>query len=183
MEAGRKLTNERLKAVVEISEVEKGESLLDIGCGSDEFKKTFISYLPDGVKYTGIDQDKGADIVWNLEKGLPSLKKKFDVVVISATLEQVENFKTLLKDAANLLKANGRMVIATPCPYRILRSEYPAHIHSFRKTNIKNLCDILGLKIEKITGDAIHIPILNMVLKTRNSFYSNFFVYRLRKAL
>lgn len=183
MKAGEKLTRERLKAVAEISELKAGESILDIGCGSMEFKRYLTPYLPKGVKYIGIDQDKEADIVWNLEKGLPNLKGKFDVILISATLEQIENFKTLLKDAVSVLKDDGRMVIATPCPYRFLRSEYPAHIHSFRKTNIKNLCDMLGLRIDKITGDAIHIPILDIVLRTRNSCYSNFFIYRLKKAL
>lgn len=135
--------------------------------------------MPKDVFYTGIDREKNADIVWDLEKGLPKLDMKYDVIIISGILEQLENFKTLLFDCVKAMKPDGRMVIATPCPYRFLRSEYSGHIHCFRKTNIKNLANLLGLKIEKITGDAVHVPIINIIIPTSNNLYSNFFIYRL----
>ena len=176
-EMGEKLTAERLKKVAKIAQTKKGENVLDIGCGNKEILK----YLEGGINYIGVDSLDSADIKYDLETGLPKLKGKFDLIILSAILEEIENFRTLIGDCVKVLKPNGRIIIATPSPNRFLWSEHPVNIHCFRKTNIRNIATLFGLRVDKIVGDAIHIPKLNLIIPTNQSFYSNFIIYRLSK--
>ena len=174
---GERLTVERLKKIAKMSQTKKNENVLDVGCGN----KAILKYLGAGINYIGIDSLDSADIKYDLGRGLPKLKEKFDLIIISAILEEIENFKTLIGNCVKVLKPNGRIIIATPSPNRFLWSEHPVNIHCFRKTNIKNLATLFGLQIDKIVGDAIHIPKLNFVIPTNQSFYSNFIIYQLSK--
>src|SRR3972149_7618295 len=122
----------RYSKVVEISGVKEDDNVLDIGCGD----KKIIKYLPP-VNYIGIDKEGKPDIHCDLEKRLPRLNKKFDVIFMIWFLEEVENYKTILKWCKFLLKPKGRIVIMTPSHNRVItRSEWQHTTHCFRPTNI-----------------------------------------------
>jgi hypothetical protein len=53
------------------------------------------------------------------------------------------------------------------------------HIHCFRKTNMENLARICGLKVTKIIGSYIFIPIFNLAIPTNQTIYSDVIIYKL----
>lgn len=168
----------RLKKSVKLSGVKDRERVLDVGCGESIIKR----FLPRSVDYTGVDITGGRGIIkWNLEKGLPPLNVKFDVIFFNEVLEHIENHRTLLKKCSKILSKTGRIIISTPSPNRFIVSEDLDHIHCFRKTNIKNLARMCGLKVTKIIGKYITIPVLHVTFPFSLPFYSDGWIYRLEK--
>ena len=168
----------RLSKSVKLASVKPHEKVLDLGCGDCKLKK----FLPD-VDYLGIDIKKKAKnvIEWDLERGLPPeiRKRKFDIIFMNEFIKHIENFKTLLIQCKNILSKNGRIILSTPSPNRFIIREDPTHIHCFRKTNIINLARICGLKVTKIIGSHIRIPVLHWIIPTNQTFYSDVIIYRL----
>ncbi|MCD6226396.1 MAG: class I SAM-dependent methyltransferase, partial [Candidatus Aenigmarchaeota archaeon] len=162
----------RFKKIIKIAQPRTGEKILDLGC----YEGTIKSYIPFDVDYTGIDIKKdGKNIIkYDLEKGLPSKikNKKFDLIFMNEFIEHIENFKTLLLECKKILKKDGRIIISTPSNNRFIIKEEPTHIHCFRKTNMENLARICGLKITKIIGTYIRIPILNIYIPTNQTIYT-----------
>ena len=70
-----------------------GEKILDIGCRDEVFKK----HLKGKFDYHGIDYDPNDEgykenrLNYNLEKGLPDLSAKFDIINALDVLEHLEN--------------------------------------------------------------------------------------------
>jgi SAM-dependent methyltransferase len=103
--------------------VPERSSVLDLGCGSG----LLLSVLPVGCSYTGVDQDNRV-IEMNARRfpqhrfhcvdvtkdPLPFSGPQFDVVVIAAFLEHVENIQFLLKETGRVLKGGGSAVVTTP---------------------------------------------------------------------
>jgi 2-polyprenyl-3-methyl-5-hydroxy-6-metoxy-1,4-benzoquinol methylase len=169
----------RWAKVVSVSEIKKGERVLDLGCGKMMLKR----FLPQ-VRYTGIDISGNKGIIkWDLEKGLPATirKRRFDVIFMNEFLEHIENFKSLLIQCRKVLAANGRIVISTPSPSRFIFREEPTHIHCFRKTNMANLARICGLKVTRIVGSYIRIPVLHLFIPTSQTLYSDVLIYKLER--
>lgn len=175
--------NMRFRKSVDAAEIKGDESVLDLGCGSCKLK----NFLPKSITYLGVDfpkkgkdyglntSKKNKDIVfWNLENSLPVKikKKKFDVVFLLEVLEHIENFKTLLKECAKILKKNGRIIITTPSNNRFITKEDKGHIHCFRPTNFENLANEIGLKIKTIKGIYIKIPIFNIYIPSNSLSYN-----------
>lgn len=184
-----KLRKIRHKKSVELANVQDNETILDLGCGDCKIK----DFLPD-VNYIGIDFKSlmtdhsyltsipNEDIIdWNLESGLPPIikKKKFDVIFLVDIIEHLENFRTLLKQCRDILSDNGRIIISTPSWERIIIKEQTGHIHCFKKTNMKNLADVCGLKVTEIIGSYIIIPVIHLCIVSKWSFYSDNLIYRL----
>lgn len=176
----------RLQKCVNIANVKPNEKILDLGCGSDKPLKNFLGNDAD---YTGIDKVFDDD----LEKGLPShiQKIKFDIIFVDEFIEHIEHFKTLLMDCRDILSKKGRIIISTPSNNRILYGDFfngtgedPAHIHCFRKTNMRNLARICNLKISKMTGTYIRFPpILRqwIAIPTNQTIYTEVIIYRLER--
>jgi len=86
-----------------------GVKVLDIGCRDEIFKK----YLKGRFEYFGIDYDpddhsnKENYLNYNLEKGLPNLDDKFDIINALDVLEHLENiheiFNQLFKKSSNII--------------------------------------------------------------------------------
>jgi hypothetical protein len=94
-------------------------------------------------------------------------------------IEHVVNFKTLLTTCRKILSDKGRIIISTPAPSRFIIRGDPTHIHCFRKTNMKNLVKICGLRVTKCVSTYISIPILNKYIPVSQTFYSEVLIYRL----
>ena len=77
-----------------------GEKILDIGCRDEVFKK----YLKGKFDYHGIDYDPNDEgykenrLNYNLEKGLPDLSAKFDIINALDVLEHLENIHKIFAD-------------------------------------------------------------------------------------
>jgi cyclopropane fatty-acyl-phospholipid synthase-like methyltransferase len=91
-----------------------GEKILDIGCRDEVFKK----YLKGKFDYHGIDYDpndgdyKENRLNYNLEKGLPDLEAKFDIINALDVLEHLENIHEIFSHLFE--KSNNIISIALP---------------------------------------------------------------------
>lgn len=111
------------KTVINYIPQKQGLSVLDLGCGTGEtgieLKEKF------GAEVYGVSvskeecyvANKVIDIcyLYNLENGLPSeLNKQFDIVLLSHVLEHICYPENLLNDIKNVLKPEGRVIVALP---------------------------------------------------------------------
>ena len=177
----------RLEKSIRLANIHADEKVLDLGCGDMSIKK----FLPPSCRYLGIDE-KGGDIAHNLERGLPDeiIGSEFDIIFLTEILEHLENFKSLLIECKEALTDNGRIVISTPSNNRILYGDFfkgigedVQHIHSFRKTNMRNLAKVCGLQISKITGTYIRIPPVShkfIIIPTNQTIYTEVMIYALK---
>ena len=91
-----------------------GDKVLDIGCRDEVFKK----YLKGKFEYFGIDynpEDKNFrdnHLNYNIEKGLPDLDHKFDIINALDVLEHLENIHEIFKQLFK--KSNNTISIALP---------------------------------------------------------------------
>lgn len=172
-----KIDDIRFRKIVQLSKVKHGDNVLDIGCAD----KKILKYLPN-VNYIGIDKRGSPDILCDLEKKLPKISKKFDVIFMIWFLEEVENYKTVLRWCKSLLKADGRIMIMTPSHNRlIIGSEWEHTTHCFRPTNIDNIAKMLRFKIVEKVGIFIHIPIFNLIIPCSSMIYNNAFLFVLKQ--
>jgi 2-polyprenyl-3-methyl-5-hydroxy-6-metoxy-1,4-benzoquinol methylase len=178
----------RLKKSIKLADVRLGEKVLDLGCGDMSLKQM----LSPDVNYVGIDKNGGA-IEYDLEDGLPKAIKnqKFDIIFMNEFIEHIENFKSILLECKQILTEKGRIIISTPSNNRILYGDFfngigedEGHIHCFRKTNMRNLARLCGLKIKDIKGTYIRfLPFLHtwFLIPTNQTIYTEVIVYRLEK--
>lgn len=108
-----------------------GASVLDLGCGGGRL----LAALKDRghARLMGVEvaqpkiiaaAGRGLDIIdYDLNHGLPAFTdRQFDVVVLSATLQAVENVETLFDE---MLRVGRRVVLSFPnFAYRALREDY-----------------------------------------------------------
>jgi hypothetical protein len=89
----------------------KGETILDLGCRDQILR----NYLNGRYNYIGVDLiqlNKKKTLVCNLEQGLPSFKKKVDIIVALDVLEHLDNAH-LIRDQI-LKTTQKKIVIALP---------------------------------------------------------------------
>lgn len=107
--------------------------VLDIGCGQDILYYKFLKIVArDHFRYVGIDpliipkKGKGYEIrKATFEES--AISQKFDVIVMHAVLEHVDDPKSLLKFAIKHLSPDGKIVVTTPTPGAQKLLEFLAH--------------------------------------------------------
>ncbi|MEL7087159.1 MAG: homoserine O-acetyltransferase, partial [Planctomycetota bacterium] len=108
-----------------------GASVCDLGCGSGRLLATLKQRGHDHLIGVEVAQEKiiaaagrGLDVIdYDLNRGLPAFTDdQFDVVVLSATLQAVQNVETLFDE---MLRVGRRVVLSFPnFAYRALRDDY-----------------------------------------------------------
>ena len=98
--------NFRLRKRIMASMVE-GEPILDIGGGKVDWGFKDV----EKVDWSG---ENKPDYCWNLEQGLPPLKRKYRTIIAGEILEHIVNLEKLLDDCHAALLEGGVMVISTP---------------------------------------------------------------------
>lgn len=88
--------------------------VLDVGCRSEGFKRALYD---QNVYYKGLDLSQPADIIGNLEIGLPFSNESFDVVVALDVLEHTNNIYHSFNELCRV--ARKYVVIALPNIYDI----------------------------------------------------------------
>ncbi|MEM8737452.1 MAG: homoserine O-acetyltransferase [Planctomycetota bacterium] len=106
-------------------------SVLDLGCGSGRLLAALKRRGHDHLIGVEVAQPKiiaaaarGLDIIdYDLNHGLPAFTdRQFDVVVLSATLQAVENVETLFDE---MLRVGRRVIVSFPnFAYKTLREDY-----------------------------------------------------------
>lgn len=123
--------------------------LLDIGCGANNFVKSY----GNGV---GVDVAawKGCDVVIKDAAKLPFKAKEFDTVSYLACLNHIPNRDDSVKDAARVLKKNGRIIVTMITP------RMGAFIHWWRFRNdpdhqerhIDHAHELMGMSSQHVTN-------------------------------
>ena len=100
--------------------LKKGQSVLDVGCGSGSITKDIINYVGSEGKVTGIDRSQDLiDLANENYKEVSNLSflvgdilefntpEKWDVITIARTLQWIENPKEIIDKLVTLLKPQG----------------------------------------------------------------------------
>jgi hypothetical protein len=177
----------------------QNETIVDLGCRDQILKR----YLKGRYKYLGVDlikvNKKNKTIIFNLEKGLPSFKKKIDIIIALDVLEHLDNAH-LIRD--QLLKiCEKKIIIALPnmayYTFRInfffkglISGKYPFSAYKSLDRhkwlpnyyNINNFFSVVNKKIWKIKAiDFICERRFNIffyyIEKFLSYFFPNLFVY------
>jgi ubiquinone/menaquinone biosynthesis C-methylase UbiE len=99
--------------VIRLLALKPGDSLLDLGCGSQWLAKK----IPKGMQYLGLDLVYGQDVTKPL-----SLERTFSHATIILALQNMENPAGAIQNAAGHLVPDGKLVIVLNHPaFRIPR--------------------------------------------------------------
>ena len=136
------------------TQISKVGNLLDIGCGTGPFIKSFGSLYPKWNLY-GFEQDqkfnkylKGISSFKKLySQDLDQIKIKFDLIVLIHTLEHIVDPINFLIKIRSLLTPKGKLFIEVPdfdkSPFDILVADHSSH---FVKQNINYIAYNAGYK-------------------------------------
>ena len=83
--------------------------MLDVGCRSRRLQEVLCHYNPN-VCYVGVDLNEPAEVIADLNVGLPFGDKTFDVVVALDVLEHTDNIH---RSCDELFRVAGRFVVIT----------------------------------------------------------------------
>lgn len=128
---------------------EKKLSILDVGCLTGHFNKTFEKYLNKNYSYTGIDPWKihidAAKRIWGKNKrtnfklgwaqNLPFNKSEFNVVICSNVLTHIPEINTPLKEMLRVTKKF--LILRTPVHDKSYRIQMVLNSKWFKYTNVK----------------------------------------------
>ena len=162
----------------------KTKVLLDFGCGTGNFLE--IAYK-NKWQVTGIEPNEVARDIANKKVNhtvfendyLKELKPhSFDVITLWHVLEHLPNLEAQIGNIKDLLKPNGRLVVAVPNyksydakHYRAHWAAYdvPRHLWHFSQSGINRLFSKFGFKVEKtlpMAFDAYYVSLLSEKYKS-----------------
>jgi len=167
---------------------EKGR-LLDIGCGSGKFLCRMKGY---GWNVIGIDPDPHAVKLAKERFGVETYRgaleemsfrpDTFDVITMNHVLEHLPDPLATLKKCKELLKHNGKLIIATPnidsLGRKIFKScwkgwDIPRHLFLFSPILLKNFLtktDFKIIELKTVTRSSISIWVESFLIKKNISF-------------
>lgn len=112
------LTGSRFSALASLLS-DGHRSVLDVGCRD----RALRSWLPPGVEYVGLDLYPPADVIANVQEGLPFESDRFDAAVLADVLEHLDDPHGTLDEAMRVSRA--AVIIALPNLYSLLyRGKY-----------------------------------------------------------
>jgi 2-polyprenyl-3-methyl-5-hydroxy-6-metoxy-1,4-benzoquinol methylase len=185
------------KKVQLITSFNKGNTLLDIGCGTGDFLACAKRNNWNGI---GIEPNKGARELAKNKIGntifdsdhLGKLEPhSFDVITLWHVLEHLPDLEEHLLRFKSLLKADGRLIIAVPNYKSYDANKYgsswaaydvPRHLWHFSQSSIDRLFKKIAMSVENIKPmkfDAYYVALLSEKYKTGTSnlfkaFYTGF---------
>jgi ubiquinone/menaquinone biosynthesis C-methylase UbiE len=149
---GQRYNNE-LDILIKLLYLEKGDKLLDIGCGSGNAMTYFAENV--GCLTKGIEKrkeyitlaKKPQDIIVSDAESLPFEDKSFNKVVIIHVIGHIEDPVKALVEARRVIKDNGKLGIITPNKYFIFAMK-PLNWLGF----VKHKPDITRLRLYSCRG-------------------------------
>jgi 2-polyprenyl-3-methyl-5-hydroxy-6-metoxy-1,4-benzoquinol methylase len=156
----------KLNKVGILERIKKGNTILDVGCGSGEFlfdmKKREWKVFGNDTSYelcAYAQKELGLENIFN--KDLISLEfpdKFFDAVTLWHVLEHLNRPMETLKKINNILKDDGVLIIESPnfdsCQRKFFKEKWfaltiPRHIYHFSSQSVEKVLNRAGLKIIK----------------------------------
>ena len=164
------------------------KSILDYGCGTGDF---LSAAQKSGLTVTGIEPDADARAIAASKNNVVPLEPnvlanmpaaQFDLITLWHVLEHVYSLDETIKALSNLLKPDGKLVIAVPnagsFDNRIYGAQWaawdvPRHIYHFTPADIRRLMLRHGLSVTQIKPmplDGFYIAMLSEKNKS-NAFW------------
>tara|TARA_Y100000816_G_scaffold211549_1_gene157177 strand:+ start:1113 stop:1769 length:657 start_codon:yes stop_codon:yes gene_type:complete len=138
------------KRIIELGEQIKNKKILDLGCGTNKYKKYFIrsnEFIGIDIKEGGRGMiDKEPDIFYDGKK-IPFDNESFDVIICTEVLEHVENFNLVVKEIYRSLKKGGKAFITMP--FITAEHEIPYDFRRLTSFGIKKEFERFGFEIKK----------------------------------
>jgi len=160
------------------------KNLLDIGCGTGDFLATAKN---NNWNVVGVEPNEDArkianskvdNFVYDVDELNKFQKQSFDVITLWHVLEHLPNLESQIKLLKELLKENGRLVIAVPNHksfdaehYKEFWAAYdvPRHLWHFSKESIQKLFSEFEMEIEEtlpMKFDSFYVSLLSEKNKT-----------------
>lgn len=147
--------------------LEKGQKLLEIGCGRGEFLEAFDEL---GLDCCGLDHPEyglsnfagmkiqKADVA---REKLPYDNDTFDVVYHKSLIEHIYNPDNLMKETRRVLKSGGKLIILAPDWRSQMKVFYEDFTHSrpYDMTSLRDLLRVHGFE-EVYTEKFCQLPVL-----------------------
>lgn len=176
----RKIQSEKILSQLEVRNIFKNKTLLDVGSGSGALMQASQKF---GLISKGIEPSKSLQklaVKKNLDVilgTLPSkrLNEKFDFVTLIDVIEHVNDPESLLKEINTVLKLNGKLFLVTPDVNsffsKFLKFKWwhfrVAHVGYFNQKTLSILIKKCGYEIIKYQRPNWYFPIsyiLNRIL-------------------
>lgn len=143
-------------------------NILDIGCGKSKY--------PNSI---GIDSSKksDADIIFDIERGIPFPSNQFDLVHSSHTLEHIDPKKLvyILEEIYRVTKPKGKIFINLPHFSSLAAASNPTHLRQGFSTQLFQyfLSEKEYSKLGKTTFQVKKISLHKV--RTRNKIWNSFY--------
>jgi 2-polyprenyl-3-methyl-5-hydroxy-6-metoxy-1,4-benzoquinol methylase len=143
--------------------------ILDIGCGDGFHMDLLRRYGSPAWVVEGVDSDlravdaasrRGVSVRCGQLEELTFEDSSYDLILMIMTIEHVSNPLSIVRRAAQLLRASGRLVIVTDNTgspdFRIFSNRhwggyhFPRHLYLFNRNNLAALCAKAGLVAKSI---------------------------------
>ncbi len=146
--------------------IEKGEKILDLGCGSGIVAKAFQDFFQADVIGVDIKDQRIFYIPFEITNGksLPFPEKYFDTVLINFVLHHTENPSALLREAKRV--SRDKIIIFEDLPEGFL-SKIICKIHGISFNKIFGNSSKTSFKKEKDWGKIFNELGLNIIFKQR----------------
>lgn len=138
------------KRIIELGKITKDKKILDLGCGTNKYKKYFIQkneFIGVDVETSGRESAyKKPDLFYDGKK-LPFNDENFDLIICTEVLEHVEHFDLIVREIFRSLKKNGSAVITMP--FITAEHEIPYDFRRFTSYGIKREFEKFGFNVKK----------------------------------
>lgn len=116
---------------------EKKGKALDLGCGNRK--------IPGS---TGIDSDpnSNADIIFDLEKGIPMKDEMMNLVICRHLLEHLHDPVYFFDEIYRVLKKDGGLILVTEKPKAKKFWDDPTHVRPYNRKSLETLSEKAGFK-------------------------------------
>jgi len=167
--------NQKLKLINSFNTESK--TVLDVGCGTGEFLKVCQD---DAWQVSAVEPNAAArtlaenKLAIKIPTDLAKVKnQQFDIITLWHVLEHVPNLNEYIRQLEQLLKPNGRLIVAVPNHesydaqyYQEFWAAYdvPRHLWHFSKKSIGLLFESVNMKVEKIKPmkfDSFYVSLLS----------------------
>jgi ubiquinone/menaquinone biosynthesis C-methylase UbiE len=169
----------------------KGNSILDIGCGTGDFLHNFKANKWNSF---GVEPNKNAREIAIRKNSINVYEsaflndiseQQFDVITMWHVLEHVSDLPAQINLLKKILKKDGVLFVAIPNSdspdaqmYRQYWAAYdlPRHLYHFTKKSVKELFAKFDFEVKEVLPmkfDAFYISMLSEKNKTGNSNYAN----------